>query len=47
MKQKDQWQSELQKEQHELKELSVEPDLVQKRYDRFRRIGNKENNKKD
>ena len=31
----------------ELKELSVEPDLVQKRYDRFRRIGSKENNKKD
>lgn len=31
----------------ELKELSVEPDLVQKRYDRFRRIGIKETNKKD
>ena len=31
----------------ELKELSVEPDLIQKRYDRFRKIGLKENNKKD
>ena len=31
----------------ELNELSVEPDLVQKRYDRFRRIGSKVTNKKD
>lgn len=31
----------------ELKELSIEPDLVQKRYDRFRHIGIKETNKKD
>lgn len=30
----------------ELKELSVEPDLIQKRYDRFRNIGLKELNKK-
>jgi len=31
----------------EINELSIEPDLVQKRYDRFRRIGTKEVNKKD
>lgn len=30
----------------ELKELTVEPDLIQKRYDRFRKIGVKEINKK-